>query len=212
MHERCHREFRCWYDYSGGTMTDWGAHHNDIARWAIGAGRAGRVEGKHLAEPIPGGYTAFSEYEVTLLGQRRQAHRQNHHRRHHLRRDHQQGRPAQRHPLRRPDGWIWVTRGELNASDDALLTTPFPERTHLEVSNDHMGNFFDCVRSRKDPIARGSRASLRVRLPPGGHCAPVGPAVTLGSSREKFVGDNAADANAFVAREMRKPYDFTFIG
>src|SRR5687768_10326541 len=64
--ERCFTNFRFWYDYSGGTITDWGAHHNDIALWGLGMDRGGptRVEGKRLAEPVPGGYTAVSDYEV----------------------------------------------------------------------------------------------------------------------------------------------------
>ena len=64
--ERCHSQFRWWYDYAGGPVTDWGAHHNDIARWAIGQDGPETIEAKVVTGPIPGGYTTPSEYEATL--------------------------------------------------------------------------------------------------------------------------------------------------
>src|SRR2546423_4481980 len=64
--ERTHVTFRYWWDYSGGTMTDWGAHHNDIVLWGLGLERSGpvEIEGKPLVEMIPGGFTASAEYRV----------------------------------------------------------------------------------------------------------------------------------------------------
>src|SRR5262245_3911840 len=66
LRERCHGSFRYWWDYSGGTMTDWGAHHNDIALWGLGLERSGpvTVQGRPLVQMIPGGFTASSEYHV----------------------------------------------------------------------------------------------------------------------------------------------------
>jgi len=42
--ERCHFTFRWIYDYSGGYVTDWGAHYCDMAQWGMGTDHTGPVE------------------------------------------------------------------------------------------------------------------------------------------------------------------------
>jgi hypothetical protein len=81
----------------------------------------------------------------------------------------------------------------------------------LEVSDDHMGNFFEAVRTRKDPICpvEGGHQSATV-----GHLIVIalrtGKTLRWDPSKEKFVGEGAKDANAHLARRMRKPYDYSF--
>jgi predicted dehydrogenase len=212
--ERCHTTFRYFLEYSGGTITDWGAHHNDIAFWATGFKGPTEVSGKVLVQPISGGYTAPSEYEVLFTypdGVR------------HLIKTTKDDNifggvvnpQGQRNGIRfeGTDGWIWVRRGQIEASDDDLITTPLPAGAErLYVSNNHMRNFFDCVRTRQDPICdveTGHRSASECHL--AQIALRLGRSLKWDADREQFIGEGAREANAHLAREMRKPYDYSFI-
>lgn len=215
VEERCHRTFRYWWEYSGGTLTDWGAHHNDIVLWAVGPEPCGpvEVEAKPRIQMIPGGFTASSEYEVrytyangvqhicettTASGWNGAVLDPN----------------GQQHGIRftGTDGWIWVTRGDIKASDRELLTTPLPaDAVRLYVSNQQMGNFLECVRERKEPICNvetGHRSASLCHL--GAISMRLGRKLRWDPGLEDFVGDK--EASGMRAREMRKPWDYSCLG
>ena len=211
--ERCHGNFRFWYDYSGGTMTDWGAHHNDIAYWAIGLVAPREVESEAFTQPVPGGYTAYADYTVRYTyanGIGLHIHT--------TRDDSIYGQiinpDGQRNGIRfeGTNGWIWVNRQELTASDPDLVKTPLPEGAErLYESRNHMGNFFDCVQSRQAPICdveTGHLSATMCHL--GAISLRTGRKLSWDSDRERFVGDHADEANRYLAREMRAPYDYSF--
>lgn len=212
--ERAHVKFRFWYDYSGGTLTDWGAHHVDIAQWGNGTERSGpvSVEGQVLKTPVPGGYSAIAHFRleyryangVTLLC-RNVAH------------ETYTGatvpelkKTDERNGVRfeGTDGWIFVTRGALAASEPEILSRELPAGAErLYASSDHMGNFFECVQSRKPAICEpeiGHRSVSVCHL--GAIALRTGRKLNWDPAEETFVGDT--DANGYVAREMRKPWSY----
>jgi predicted dehydrogenase len=212
--ERTHFSFRYWWEYSGGTMTDWGAHHNDIVLWALDMDGSGptSAEGKQLVEMIPGGYTAASEYEVTYT----YANGVVHSCRSTTASEWHGGvkdPKGQQHGIKfiGSDGWIWVTRGVIQAHDRGILTQKLPESAkRVYVSNDHMGNFIDCVKSRKTPICPAEVGHRSASLSHVGVLAiRLGRKLQWDPVKEEFVGD--AEAAKWVARPMRKPYDYGMI-
>ncbi|MHB1309645.1 MAG: Gfo/Idh/MocA family protein [Limisphaerales bacterium] len=215
--QNCHGNFRWWWRFSGGQMTDWGAHHNDIAQWGNGTERSGpvEIEGRSLVDMIPGGYDAASKYRIdcryasgvtmTLVDGSTVTERN----------VVGEGRETPNGvQFIGSEGWIYVTRGVLRASREELLEEPLPAGAlRLYKSDNHMGNFFECMRSRKDPIADveiGHRSITvahlgAISLRMGGRKLQWNP------EQETFTGSEATDANRWLVREMRKPYDYGFI-
>ena len=76
-----------------------------------------------------------------------------------------------------------------------------------------MKNFFDCVSSRQDPVANVETGHRSACI---GHLIIIalwqGRKLEWNPTQEMFTGDGATEANAHLARPMRAPYDYSFVG
>lgn len=206
---RTHYEFRWWYEYSGGKMTDWGAHHVDIAQWAIGMDNSGPVSIEGTAKhPVPykdgmptitNRYNAASEFLVKAVFPNGVEMT--------IRHDGDNGIL-----IEGDKGRIFVSRGKLTGKPvEDLADNPLPEGTIKKFykgkePGDHMRNFFECIKTREQPI---SDVATHHRSMTTCHLANI--AIRLGrplkwdAATEQIVGDE--DANRWLKREQRKGYE-----
>jgi myo-inositol 2-dehydrogenase / D-chiro-inositol 1-dehydrogenase len=210
--ERCHYTFRWWYEYSGGQMTDWGAHHVDIAQWGMDMDDSGPVEiaGSAKFPDIPNGYNVAKDFQVRFVyanGVEGEVL--------------DEGRNGVM--FEGELGRIFVNRGTVSGKPvEDLEQEPLPREEFKLYAHDnltrparmgkldaivnHMGNFFDCVVSRHEPISHVRNQHRSVSL-----CHLANISMRLGRplrwdpDEETFVDDAAA--NTWLSREQRKGYE-----
>ncbi len=192
----CHYDFRWWYTWSGGKMTDWGAHHLDIGQWALDMDGNGPVSVEGHGTPPnkePRTYSCHKDFQVTYT----------------------YGNGAVMVAMSKgengvkfigdDDKWIFVSRGKLTASDEKLIKEPLPKNAHrLQVSGGHMHNFFHCVKTGETPICNVHVGASSVRIC---HIGTI--ALRLGKKLgwdPKSLKFDDAEANSMRSRPYRAPW------
>jgi predicted dehydrogenase len=209
LFSNCHYSFRNWHEYSGGKLTDWGAHHVDIACWALGATDTGpsRITPLEYTLPVPyadGHPTVADRYNAATEFTIRAA------------------MPGDVEMIitsvgdngilfEGTKGRFFVNRGKITGTPvDELKERPLPEGA-IEavyggpVAENHTANFIDAMRARKPPISDVWSHNRMLEI-----CHLANIAMRLGRElawdpvTRRIVGDTQADS--FLARESRAGY------
>jgi len=191
--QRCHYEFRFLLDYSGGQMTNWGAHYLDIAQWGNQADNSGPVEIKGKGEfPATGLFTTATKADIEYTYANG------------VKLVLTTGGGSTR--FEGSEGWVFVTRGKLDAEPKSLVTSTIaPDEIHLYNSNDHKQDFLDCIKTHKDPICSaevGHRSSTVCHL--GNIAMLLDRPLKWDPQKEQFIGDD--EANRMRQRPARAPW------
>ena len=219
--KRCHGTFRWWYEYSGGKLTDWGAHHVDIAQWALGMQDSGPSSVEPVAVQFPqelrrgmptqdDSYSTATQFrirckfaggaELVIVD------------------GHEGGLwPGLRNSgngilVEGEKGKLFVNRGTLvGPAVDDLKTNPLSDDLLTKLrkgkpTNTHMGNFVACVKDRSTPI---SDVFTHHRALSTCHLANIamrlGRKLTWDPAAQQIVGDPEADG--WQSRPQRKGFE-----
>jgi hypothetical protein len=204
--KRCHYQFRWWYEYSGGKMTDWGAHHVDIAQWGIGKETTGphTVIPESQVHPVPfkGGHPTIDDCYNTATNFQVRCKFEG---------DVDiiiRNGPGNGIWFNNGDEEIFVNRGGPKDKLKKDMGKVAGDLNKLYGSNNinHHANWIECIRSRKNPISdvfshhrhlsTCHLANIAIRLNRTLKWDPV---------KEEVIGDS--EANSWIRREQRKGYE-----
>ena len=176
-------DFRKYREYAGGSLADMGAHHFDIAQWALEMDNSGPVK----IEPPEGEET--SGLKFTYADGVEMFH----------------GGPSGC-TFEGEEGTIYVDRSKLDSTPEEIVNTPLGEQDRrVEPSSDHGRNWLDAIKSRKTPIASaevGHRSATVCHLANLGY--QLRRPLEWDPEQERFVDDE--EANGLLNREPRDPW------
>lgn len=187
--------FRWISDYSGGQVTDFGAHHLDIAQWGLGMDSAGPIsirepKAKYAKHPIYDTATEFyfeCEYAsgVRLTCSDKE-------------------RPGV--VFEGSDGWAWANRGIHEVSSRDIISEPTGSaEVRLYRSADHVTNFVDSCFSRRPTVAPIEAAHRSVSIAQLANISLLtGRSLRWDPAIERIADDNGA--NAMLGRPYREPW------
>lgn len=210
LFSNCHYAFRNWHEYSGGKLTDWGAHHVDIACWALGANDTGPskvtpvefklpVEYKNGHPSVHDQYNAATSFKIKVA------------------------MPNKVEMIitsegdngilfEGTEGRFFVNRGKIAGKPvEDLKDKPLPEGAIEKVyggkvSENHTANFIEGIKSRKQPISDVWTHNRMLEI-----CHLSNIAMRLNrelnwdATKREIIGDD--QANSFLSRENRKGYE-----
>jgi predicted dehydrogenase len=207
---RCFYRFRFNLDYSGGQVTNFGAHAFDVGQWGHGSDRSGPVEFEDSGSewPVPG-----SLYNVATKVAFRARYADG------VELTCQTIDKGSYTKFEGAEGWVQYSSGKLQTYPESLRTTKIgANEIHLPIGNpkqtedryqnylpDHVRNFLDCIKTRQEPIGSvelGHRTSSICNL--GNIAMRLKRKIRWDPEKEEILGDS--EATALLSRPMRSPW------
>ena len=180
-------------EYSGGLMTNWGAHGLDMVQWALGTDDTGPVEitphgnefNSQVSFRYADGVVVKLQTDSRVLGG-----------------GHFIGEK----------GELVMTRGKFNTIPISISQEPLTDSDlRLYQSDNHLQNFIDCMKSRERCAADveiGHRTATICHL--SGIARRLGRPLRWDPEKEVFPGDD--EANTYLDRPKRAPYQLPDLG
>lgn len=218
--ERVYYTFRWWYDYSGGKLTDWGAHHVDIAQWVLGMDDTSpiSIEPLSVTHPVPfkDGYPTVDNAYNTATNFKLKCKFAN-------------GVDLRIHDsVNEPNvadfgngvlfegskGRLFVNRERVSGKPvEELADNPLPEDALSKAykghePTHHMQNYFDCVKSREQPISDVfSHHQILTTCHLSNIALRLDKTVNWDPESEQIIGDE--EVSYFASRPQREAYKIT---